>query len=790
MEDRSTFSKASLGLLEDSTEEGGSFGIRNYARILWRWRLPVLGIAVATLSLSAAYTFLSKPVYESEMLLLLEDKGAQTQVLEEAISPISGGADFPTQINTQIQVLSSRPLINKALEDLRPQYPRLEDEDFDDITKRLNVTQVTRTQVVSVAFKDTDLRLAQDMLKKLAEIYIEYSQEVQKSQVSGAILFIEAELPRVRKSVEESEEAMRAFRGRYNILDPQEQGKELTRILGTLTEEGERARVEYRTARENYQTLTSRLGSSPRSALVSATLSEDKIYQDLLKQLKEVEVQLAVERTRFRDDYPTVQNLSDKRNQLQKLLAGQARLLTGGSSPKDNSIGSLQDTIAGVPPENTGTPAGLNDRYGELQRSLAGELLKAENQYLVQEARVAGLEAAKSRLLNQFQLVPSLAKRYQELNRNAVISSESLTRLLQRLQELKIQAAQELSPWRVIEPPILPKEDKPVWPKPLITIGAGAFLSIIFGLLTGTLLESFDDRINTVERAKELLKLPLLGAIPYSEDLNTANANSEGSEAKSSIKDSQVKSDPYSRSPYKEAFRSLLTNLRFLSSDSKMNVFVISSSSPGEGKSTVSTNMARIAGELNRKVLIIDADMRKPTVAKRLQLGNSRGLSSVLSGEMRWQDVVLRPMDNVSVITSGPIPPNPVALLDSKRMAEILEQWRNEFDLVLLDSPPLIGLSDATILTKYADGMLMVVGLETARRGGLKGALERLGAANIVPVGIVANALKQESEGNYYYYQYYYHYYGEPAPEEKTRKGSRSKKAGLLGKLFSRKSSK
>lgn len=726
----------------------------------------------ATFTLAVAYTFLSQPVYKSEMLMLLEDKSSQTQVLEDAAQQIQlgGGADFTTQINTQLQVLLSRPLVNKAVVRLSKKYPKLKDDDIDDVIKRLEIEQVTRTQVVSVAFKDTDRQLVQDMLKELAKIYIDYSQDVQKSQVSGAITFINAELPRVRMNVEASEEALRDFRSKNNILDPEEQAKALSGVMSDLMEEAEKAKVELQTSRKQYLALASRLGSSPEQALAAATLSEDKIYQDVLKQYQDTETQLALEKTRFRDDYPTVQNLKDKRDSLQKRLNEQAGVLLGGDGKQAES---LRDSLAGTLESNR-TSSSTADRYGELRVSLAGDLVKAENLYLVQSARVTGLEAAKERLLGKFQLVPGLAKRYQELNRNAVIASDSLNRLLQRLQELEIKAAQELSPWRVIEPAVLPDKEKPVWPKPLVTLGVGSILSVVFGLLVAVLLETFDDRVKTVERAKELMQLPLLGAIPYNDELNTTAKSEKQSKeiakiSKKAKSNGRVQNPPYTRSAYEEAFRSLLTNIRFLNSVKKVNTFVISSSAPGEGKSTVSTNLARIAAELNRKVLIIDADLRRPTVAKRLELTNSRGLSSVLAGNLSWQEAVQKLGENLFVLTSGPIPPNPVSLLDSRKMAELTKQWREEFDLVLIDSPPLIGLTDATLLARHADGILMVIGLETARRGGLKGARERLEAAGVVPMGMIANALKVESEGYYYYYQYYYHYYGEPTPEEQKK---------------------
>lgn len=767
----------------DPEYDSVNFDIQAYGRTLWRWRVAALGVVAATLTLAVAYTFLTRPVYETETLLLLEDKNAQPQILSDSSAGLGalGGADFSTQINTQIQVLSRRPLVNKALLALRPRYPELKEQDVDDIIRRLTISQVTRTQVVSVAFKDTDPQLVKDMLQALGRIYIDYSLDVQKSKVSGAIRFIETELPKVRGTVEDAEESLRAFRKQYNILDPQEQGAELSRTLNTINRDVESARVELGAADANYRSLRTRLGASPGQALASATLSEDVLYQGLLKQLQEIETQLVIEKTRFRDDYPTVQSLIAKRAQLQALIAEQSRKILGTRVVNRAVLEpSLQDSLTGGVTRGAAASQGssVNDRLGDLQVRLVDELLKAENQYRVQVARVSGLEDAKKRLAGQFQLVPSQAKRYQELNRNSVIAAESLTRLLQRLQELKIQEAQEISPWRVIEPAVLP--EKPVWPKPLLTLGVGGLLSIVLGLLAASLLDVIDDRIKSIDQAKELLKLPLLGAIPYSEDLSLAPGQREAVAAQKAAQDQPAKGkqgSPYSRSPYKEAFRSLLTNLRFLSSDRKMNVFVLSSSAPGEGKSTVSSNLAVIAGELNRKVLLIDADLRRPTVAKQLELSNVRGLSSILSGEMRWQEVVQKFDENTHILTSGPIPPNPVTLLDSTRMAELISQWREEYDLVLIDSPPLIGLTDATLLSKYADGLIMVVGLDTARRGGLKGALERLKSAGVTPVGMIANALRQESEGYYYYYQYYYHYYGEPTPDQtKSSKKTKNRK--------------
>ncbi|BAC91726.1 GumC family protein [Gloeobacter violaceus] len=752
--------------------EESSFDWQTYARTIWRRRYAFIGVFVATFSLAAAYTFLSNPVYEGEMLLLLEDRNSQPKVLADEASPMSYFASNSADINTQIEVLLRRPLIEKALRVLRPKFPELLDQDAEDITKRLEIIREERTQVAVVSFEDTDPQVVKAILDELSRTYIDYSLEIQKSKLDGAIAFIENELPPVRKEVERAEEQLRTFRRQYSILDPQVQGTELAATLNTLNRDYEQSKAELEASKEHYWALSERLGISPGQALASATLSKDGPYQENLTQLQKVETQLALEQARFRDDYPAVQSLKSKRDRLRQVLASQAQQILGDRTvPAIVSGGaSLQDSIADSV-NNTGSPKGITDRLGDLQVNLAAELIKAENAYRVQTARVAGLENVKNRMIGQFKVVPSLAKRYQELVRDSNLASNSLNRLLERLQELRIQAAQELSPWRVIEPAAIP--EKPIWPKPLLTLGGGALLGLVFGLGIASLLESVDDRVKSISQAKELLNLPLLGAIPFTEE-EDLQASSQPQFSKERQKPDLPKSS-LEKSMLREAFRSLLTNLRFLSSDRKLKVFVVSSSMPGEGKSTVATNLAKVVGGLNRKALLVDADLRRPTVSNKLELSNGPGLSTVLAGEMHWSNCVNQIDENVHVLTSGPLPPDPVALLDSLRMKELVKQWGERYDLVIIDSPPMIGLADATILTKCADGLVFVIGLEVARRGGVLSALERLRSASLVPVGFVANGVRKEAEGRSYYTQHYYHYYGQPTPD-KNQTGTRQRK--------------
>ncbi len=209
------------------------------------------------------------------------------------------------------------------------------------------------------------------------------------------------------------------------------------------------------------------------------------------------------------------------------------------------------------------------------------------------------------------------------------------------------------------------------------------------------------------------------------------------------------------RSPVSEAFRALRTNIDFSSVDEKIQIIMVTSSGPEEGKSTVTANLAAAYAQADKHVLLIDGDLRKPTSHKTFSLSNRFGLSSLLSQQANLEDTIQESgVPNLSIMTSGPIPPNPAEMMASNRMSAILQELRHRFDIILIDTPPLLAVTDAQIVASKSDGVIMVVSYGKVKRDiavKAKSGLDRVGARIL---GVVLNNVKRKASEGYYYYYY------------------------------------
>ena len=216
------------------------------------------------------------------------------------------------------------------------------------------------------------------------------------------------------------------------------------------------------------------------------------------------------------------------------------------------------------------------------------------------------------------------------------------------------------------------------------------------------------------------------------------------------------KSHYYTTSPFSEAFRSLYTNIRLLGSDAPIRSLVISSSMPGEGKSTVSVYLAQAAAALGQRVLLVDTDLRRPKVHERLGLPNTVGLSNVISLDLEVDQAVqpypLEP--NLSVLTSGQLPPDSTKLLSSQKMQNLMAQFRETYDLVIYDTPPLTGFADTKLVASQTDGIIMVVGLGKTKRAVLSQALASIKLFSVPVLGMVANGSQEQAVAYDTYTQY------------------------------------
>jgi len=209
------------------------------------------------------------------------------------------------------------------------------------------------------------------------------------------------------------------------------------------------------------------------------------------------------------------------------------------------------------------------------------------------------------------------------------------------------------------------------------------------------------------------------------------------------------------KSPISESYRMLRSNLDFTSFDNNEKVLMITSAGPSEGKSTTATNLAIVYAQSDKRILLVDADLRKPTVHQTFGRSNRSGLTNVLVGQADWKEC-LQPseVDNLFILTSGPIPPNPSELLSSKRMKQFIEQVKDEFDIVLFDTPPSLAVTDAQVVAAYCSGVILVVDSGKTKKDALVKAKANLERASARILGIVLNNVSRGKGDSYYYYYY------------------------------------
>ena len=336
---------------------------------------------------------------------------------------------------------------------------------------------------------------------------------------------------------------------------------------------------------------------------------------------------------------------------------------------------------------------------------------------------------------------------------------QSFAYLLQSYESLRLAEAQSLSNVIQLEPAIPPRA--PVGPQTFMNTALAAVVGASLAIGAVFLIEYLDDTVKNPEVASRELDLPVIGLIAHMKE--------------------QTEGDPllakHPRSPIAEAFRSLRTSIEFASVDRPLQTLMITSPGPQEGKSTVAVNLSIAMAQAGKNVLLFDADLRRPRVHRLLGVSNRHGLSDLFVQTPLELDGFVRSwrMENLAVVTTGGLPPNPAELLGSQRMGQILDLVSEQADIVILDSPPAGVVTDAAVLAAKVDAVLLVVQPKRTPIGAAKQAMEQLQRAEANVIGIVFNNVSLRGSGYYYngYYSGYYYHYEYDYQSEEEEKPSR-----------------
>ena len=699
-----------------------------YVAAAVRSNLLLIGaIIAAAIAVAVISTMLQTPRYTATTTVQISD--TVNRVLkndDDTQASDSGGWDSDRNLKTQVDILKSRGLAQRVAQKLNlatnPAFFASQELSAPPtgapnqaantaaagvLQAHLNVILPRDSRIVTITWESTDPRMSALIANAYANEFIQSNLQRKFDSSSYARNFISEQLAETKRKVEESERALNDYARQNGLI----RTRDATMSGGD--KEGKGGSGESVTTTSLFQ-----FNSAMNEATTRRIMAEAR-WQSLAGKplLSTTEVQ----------GNGTVQALLAQRAEAEAdLQTERARHLDGYPT-----VQAKQAQIAALNRQIQQAASNVRDAL----RSDYLAAVETENRLKTQFSGLKG-----QTLTEQDQTV-----RYSLLAREADTNRQLYDSLLERFKELNAAAGIALSNISIIDTAEVPggPSSPNLFKNLLVALVAGIGLAAV----TVFVKDQFDDSIRVPEDVELKLGLPLLGVIPKS--------HNEEPEA--------ALADP--KSPISEAYNSLRGSLLYATPEGLPQIILLTSAQPSEGKTTSSYAVASSFARMGKTVLLIDADMRRPSLHRMIDYDNERGLSTLLTSHEPVQSV-LQPsgLENLTLLTSGVIPPSPTELLSSVRLEQVLQEAARSFEMVIIDSPPILGLADSPMMAALADGVLFVVEADRSRRGALKTALRRLKGMRPVVLGAVLTKFDPLKAGNRYseYYGYEYYQYGNP----------------------------
>ena len=595
---------------------------------------------------------------------------------------------------------------------------------------------VKDTRLIEVTYTNTSAELASFVANGICETFTNYNQEKRSGTSRKTSDFLQSRINDLQSEIRTDEIKLVELQKSEGILKTTgEQTIEIERLAGLnkdrLTAELERTNAES-------QLLSVKNSPEKLKSLVAAASA---------RYITEKENSIANTRNE------TQRKIDDLQSQRAKLLE-EFHERADPVREIDKQIASLQSSLSQLLEKN-------NNEIAEYRRRAEADLLNnLQTEYARSREKEDRIRAAYDSQYAKAQEQNSGAVTIKLLQQNLEANKAFLDKLKEQQSGNDVASQGSENNIR-IEGFAIPN-DVPVAPRRLTTVLAALFLSTLFGMGLALFLEYLDDTIRTVEEIESVLQLPGLAAIPTIESiprrkLLLVGANEEVEERANS--ELLIYSDP--RSGLAEAYRQLRTSILLSTAGHPPKSLLITSSLPSEGKTTTATNTAISLAQTGAKVLIVDADMRRPRLHSVFNITNGEGLSTLLSSESTDADIsrVVKSDDGTKIhlLTSGPIPPNPAELIGSDQMANLLKRLQKHYTHVVIDSPPITSFTDGVLIASMVDGVILVVHSGKSSRQVVKRAKQLLQDVGGRILGVVLNNVNLRSQDNYHYYQTYYH---------------------------------
>lgn len=709
--------------------------LQNFFSVISRFKWKILSLAFVVTILVTVIVFSITPRYSATATLLIEAEKANVVSIEEVYGLNSGKKEY---FVTQLEILKSRQISARVVKKLNlvkhpefdieqqteklnlttfikknlPFLPQnmeeksIEKQDYikeqkiiTEFISRLSINLIKNTQLIKITFESESPELAAKVVNTLAEVYIESHLESKLLMTEKASMWLNERLSGLKAKLDSSESFLQAYQNEEKLVD----------IDGVKSIEA-----------KELQALNSQLSSA-----MQLRKKSENIYKLIQSKGNNIELLISLPEVLNHQLIQTVNEASQK-------AKTKVYELQGTYGPKHPIMIAAQSELRSVN-EN------LNNQVKILISGIT-------NEYLAAKANEETLTEAIQAKGQRFRALSSLDAKQKELKREVQTNEQLYNAFFTRLKETKEVGEFQSANARLIDsalPPLLPAK-----PNKKLIISIAFILCLLFGLALAFLFEFLNDGIRSTGDIENKLKQRMLGLLPLQKECQKKGLPLRHFFSK----------DEHS---FSEAIRTIRTSLLLLNIEHDAKVISVTSSIPGEGKTTISINLAFALGQLE-KILLIDADMRRPSVAKTFSLPSYQvGLSNIVAGTHSFDECLIHDEDSgLDIITAGTLPPNPQELLASASFAQLIAQVKGKYDRIVIDTPPTQAVSDAIVVAQHSSSLIYVVKADSTREKTIQSGLDRLLAAGVRVDGIVLNHVDLKQAAKYGEYTGYYDQYG------------------------------
>jgi polysaccharide biosynthesis transport protein len=693
-----------------------------YWRILVKRRWTVVATLLVVMTLATVVSLRTTPMYMAVGKIAIFRDSSDLVSFKDVGSTTSDDWDYTVAMDTQVKILQSDTMAlavarNLAASSASKQNvqnlgtiplgksagldPKAELSAISEIKSNLIITTVPNTRMIEVRFLSPDPNRAAQVVNTLTSTFIQENLKTRYESIMQASDWLQKQLADLQMKVEVSQEKLVKYQKENDILGIDEKQNIVTVKLDELNKDLTAAQAERIQKEANYK-----LAQNGSAELNSS--QQNNLLERLRTQEADLKTQLAQLSTQFGPSYPKVKEV---RNQLAQVEV------------------SIQ--------QENGKALGRMKRDYETSVQREALLHNALEQ-----------QKAEANKLNERAIQYNLLKRDVDTNRQLYEG------LLQKLKEAGMAAGLRSSNIRIIDSARVPTS--PASPD----IPRNMAIALLIGLTGGVALafvrEALDNTIRTPEHVAQIAALPSLGIIPSSLRLAPKAGNGRANLALAAGARDGIELVSHSRpkSEMAEAYRALRTSILLSSLGAPPKIIMVTSALPQEGKTTTSINSAIVLAQKGARVLLVDADLRRPGIHQKMGLKPRAGLSTLLAGSDTFENLVIPSpqLPNLFVLPAGPAPPHPAELLGSELMKNYLSQWRERFDHILIDTPPVLSVTDAVLLSVEADSVVLVIRSGQTTKEALRRARTLLAQVNARMMGVVLNAVDLQSPDLHYYY--------------------------------------